>query len=263
MMKYGKGSWKMNGTKCLNINNSFKRTSYSESMSWGKRLLMTGLATIINVNVGLSQDQDKIKVEMGAGTAYNVSQKEAEKQLARLSKTAEKEDSWIYYKGRLIDNGKNEHYETVMMHFPIVVRTDNAITDTVRIPPGDTIYTYHNHTYNTPPSIRDIVNQSLLMDSVFTNEQTIPRLANDGKIWEFNIEQSLMDEFHGKNREERLEMLESKINIAYTPENNFKFGGHYPYPYHPNTKSDKKYKEYISIMKQVGIVAWYRRPGKF
>ncbi|MGV8172143.1 MAG: hypothetical protein ACP5OA_05630 [Candidatus Woesearchaeota archaeon] len=226
-------------------------------MGAGKRILLTGLFLAL-VEHGLSQ----IKVEMGTGTVYNVSQKKAEKALAKLSKTAEKEDSWIYYKGQLIDNGKNEYSGTVMMHFPIVIRTGNIITDTVHIPPGDTVWMYHNHTYDSPPSIRDIVNQSLLMDSVFTSECAIPRVANDGKIWEFSLEQSLRDEFRGKNREERYEILESKINIAYTPENKYKFGGNYPYPYKPNPK-DKKYKEYIKIMKEVGVNAGFRGPGRF
>jgi len=242
----------------LSSHNQFKPRRYPDCMGAGKRLLLTGVLLAL-VEYALGQD---IKVEMGAGTVYNVSQKQAEKALAKLSKTAKKEDSWIYYKGQLIDNGKNEYSETVMMHFPIVTRTGNIITDTVHIPPGDTVWMYHNHTFDSPPSIRDVVNQSLLMDSVFTNEYAMPCVANNGKIWEFDLEQSLRDEFHGKNFEERFELLESKINIAYTPENRYKFNGLYPYPYTPSPE-DKKHKEYISIMKQAGVNARFRKPGRF
>ncbi|MGV8172046.1 MAG: hypothetical protein ACP5OA_05115, partial [Candidatus Woesearchaeota archaeon] len=184
-------------------------------MSWRKNLLITGLVTIISVNTGLGQDQNKIKVEMGSGTRYFVSQKQAEKALARLSKTAEKEDSWIYYNDSLIDDGRNETSETVMTHIPLIIKTSSGDTIKVKINDGDTVTSYHNHTRRAPPSIFDMVNHSMLIDSIYTNKHVISKVADNGKMWEFSLEEGLMFELHEKNVQERFEILESRINKAY------------------------------------------------
>jgi hypothetical protein len=231
-------------------------------MGASKRLLMTGVLLAL-AEYGLAQN--KIKVEIGTGTIYQVPQERAEWELAKLSKKTEKEDSWVSYKGRLIDNGKNESPSNVTMHFPLIIKNyrDNTI-DTILfyIPSGDTITLEHIHPFNSPPSIIDIANQSLLLDSVFTDNIVIPRVAANGKMWEFHIENFLRNELRGKNREERLKLLESKVNIAYTPENKFMFGDKYPYPYSYNPKSDKKYKKYVSIMKEVGVTTRYWKPRR-
>ena len=74
-------------------------------MNQKKYLLTTIVAMTIAVNTVLSQDYNNIKVEIGAGKKYSVSQKQAEKALAKLSQTADIEDSWIFYNGSLIDKG--------------------------------------------------------------------------------------------------------------------------------------------------------------
>ena len=215
---------------------------------------------MIGLNDGLCQkNSDKIKVEIGTGTAYTISQKKAEKALAKLSKTAENEDSWVYYKGQLIDDGKNENSETVTMHFPLIIKTDKGDTTRLQISSGDTIITYHNHIRPSPPSIYDIVNHSILIDSIFKNNHVISKVADNGKMWEFSLDDRLTRDLHGKNLKERFEILESKINIAYDPENKYKIGGYSPYPYHPKS-SNKGYKEYISIMKEAGVIAKYTKP---
>jgi hypothetical protein len=222
-----------------------------------KRLVLTGIFLAL-AEYCLGQ----VKVEMGVGTVYNLSRKESEKQLAKLSKKAWKEDSWIWYDNKLIDNGKNETDSSVMFHSPTLIRTGNKITDTIYVLPGDTAWAYHIHPDKSLPGIKDIVNQSMLMDSIYTNEYLVQGVATNGKIWDFNVGDSLRKEFHGKSSEERFKLLEYKINIAYTPENAYKFGGHYPYPYKLNPK-DRKHKEYRDIMKQVGVDVRCRRPGKF
>jgi hypothetical protein len=237
----------------------------------GKYVLATCCMMYIGLANGLSQknsnNNNKIKVEMGTGTVYYVSENKALKALAKLSKKAWKEDSWVYYDGKLIDNGKNEADTAVTIHFPMIVKTVTGDTLKVIIPDGVTFSMYHNHIYiphacRLPPSIEDITNQSLLLDSVFTNNSINQRLAANGKIWEFSLEESLRHELRDKNGVERYELLKSKIKIAYTSENKFKFGDYYPYPYHFNPK-DKKCKEYTSIMKEIGVNVKFGRPRKF
>jgi hypothetical protein len=228
-------------------------------MRFAKYVLAAGVAMMIVVNDGLSQDANKIKVEMGSGTRYAVSQKQAEKAIAKLSKKAEKEDSWIYYKGGLIDDGVNESSETVAMHVPLIVKTDNGDTINIKINDSDTVISYHNHTRRAPPSIFDMVNYSLLVDSLYSNNHVISKVADNGKIWEFSLEDELMSELHGKNSTERFKILESKINTAYNKRSKYFFSDSYLSSYQPDP-SDKKYKEYITLMKKAGVITKYYRP---
>ena len=105
----------------------------------------------------------------------------------------------------------------------------------------------------------DIVNHSILVDSIFPNNHVISKVAEDGRIWEFSIDDKLRLEFRGKNPQERFDILESKINKAYDKVDNYFGIGPIQAEYHPEI-SRKGYKEYVRIMKKVGVKAKYYRP---
>jgi hypothetical protein len=119
-------------------------------MNLEKYLLIAGLATTLGLNSVLGQNTNntkEINVEIvpGVGTTYIIPQKNAEKSLTKLNRKATKEDSWVYYKDCLIDNGTNERSDSVTTQFPTITRTIYGDTIEVKFNEGDTITFYHNH----------------------------------------------------------------------------------------------------------------------
>ncbi|MGV8172144.1 MAG: hypothetical protein ACP5OA_05635 [Candidatus Woesearchaeota archaeon] len=227
-------------------------------MDLKKYLLTAGLAMTIGVNVGLSQT-NKIKIVEGAGTVYNVSQRQAEKEIAKLSLTDSIEDSWIYHKDILIDDGMFESGGTVAVNIPWIAKTETGDTIKVNINSGDTIMLYHNHTQHAPPGKYDIVTHSIIIDIIPAGAYALSKVGDYGKMWEYSLEDSLMRELHGKTYNERYNILETKINKAYNKKCEYFSSGPYPCPYQP-VSTRKGYKEYRKIMDKVGVKTRYYRP---
>jgi|GEM_PF-2586363 hypothetical protein len=239
-------------------------------MNFNKYLLIAGLATTLTSNTILGQNNNTdIRVSLGVGARYIISQKDAEKALAKLSKTAFNEDAWMYHKGQLIDIGYNENPNHIYIRFPPIIITENKDTIKLKVEKGDTVTFYHNHTSNNmysklprPPSIEDMISYSMIKDSVYPNNVIKMNVVDTKNMWGFSLEDELMNEFNNKSGFERYKLLESKINIIYDPTNAYLINGKCMYPYDHIKASDKKAKEYLSIMKEAKVKIKLRKPGK-
>jgi hypothetical protein len=197
---------------------------------------------INNSNVKASSKNEKIEVKSGYGTTYNISKKNAEKQIRQLAKTSKIEDAWMYYDNMLVDIGSSENDSTVTVN----------INPNIKIDSGSTVTFYHIHPNIefSPPSILDIINHPKQYQ-IFKNNKVVAKVFDEKHEWEYNPSNELLKKLEDKELYDKYFHLRKTIDLAYDPQNIFflKSHGKTLYQYRP-----KKKKEHIQLMREIGVV---------
>jgi hypothetical protein len=69
---------------------------------------------------------------------------------------------------------------------------------------------------------------------MFPKNYVITKIIESGMIWEYSLDSNLVKELSGKNRDERYNILKSKIDKINTLEDNSNFNNSYPFKYTPS-----------------------------
>jgi hypothetical protein len=210
-------------------------------------LILLGSALSFNA---LSQDSNKISITPLSGQVYSISREEAEKEINKLSKKAEKEDAWLYHDEKLIDVG--------LWGTPFSVRIDSALVCNQNYEEGDSIWFYHNHpnlgekNKCHPPGGLDIFLDNKIRRDLKSKKINLSSNAFDGIFkWTYSSSDTL------ENYPLFSEENERRVNNM-----DFIIGYHYGNSSLNKEISSSTLDTFVGNLAKIGIYIMYEKPNK-